>query len=98
MKMVPLASENMQEQTSETLQTLLLNLVMKVKKINKEMNDNIHVQRAQDTLDLARSPFKRVKARWSSEIEAIELELKSRNIKFTICTGDEIYDSEEYNE
>lgn len=96
MKMIALLEDKLSDQSSEYLQQLLLDRAMKVKKVNKEMNENIHVQRAQDALDLAKSPFKKIKLRWTSEIESIELELRSRNIKFNISI-DDVFPEETYN-
>lgn len=49
------------------------------------------VQKAIDALDLAKAPFKKARQKWQAEIDAIELELKSRDIKFSI-KYDDIYD------
>lgn len=94
MKILPLASDDLVRDTSEALQNLLLDRTVKIRKLNKEMNDDPRVQRCKDNLDIVKAPYKKIRSKWLSEIEAIELELRSRNIKFNISVS-EIYEEEE---
>lgn len=97
MRLVKLPDNNIQSQNTETLERVLLDRVVKLRKINKEMKENVHVQKAEDALARAKAPFKRARAQWLSEVEAIEVELRSRNIKFSICI-DDIFQDEEFEE
>lgn len=88
MKMLPILNNELKHQETAYLQQLLLDRAMKVKKISKELKENVHYQKAQDALEQARAPFKKMQTKWTSEILAIELELKARNIKFNITYND----------
>jgi hypothetical protein len=88
MRLVKLPENNVQKQQTDILEKTLLDRVIKLRKLNKEMKDNVHVQRAEDMLVRAKAPFKKARAIWLSEVEAIELELRSRNIKFNINFDD----------
>ena len=91
MKMMNIINNNLRTIDSEELQDILLMRVIKLRKLDKEMNEDPRVQKAHDALELARAPYKKTRSKWKSEIDAIELELKSRNIKFNIST-DDIYE------
>lgn len=91
MKLISLPDDNMKTKTVEELEHALLLRVIKLRKINKEMNTSAQVQKAQDALLLAKSPYKKAKAKWITEVEALEIELKSRDVKF-IIGWDDIYE------
>ena len=91
--MIQLPEDLIKEKDTETLQKVLLDRVVKLRKLSKEMRDSPQVQKAQDALEMAKHPFKKVRAKWMSEIEVIELELKTRNIKYNI-NWDDIYEEE----
>lgn len=93
MRLVKLPNNSLQSQTSDMLEKVLLDRVVKLRKLNKEMNNNAQVQRAQDALEKAKLPFKKARALWLAEVEALEIELRSRNIKFNICF-DDIFEDE----
>jgi hypothetical protein len=93
-RLVKLPDNSLQAQTSDILEKTLLDRVIKLRKLNKEMNTNAQVQRAQDMLEKAKLPFKKARAIWLAEVEALEIELRSRNIKFNICF-DDIFENEE---
>lgn len=88
MKIQKLIDDPLSNLGTDELQKTLLDRVVKIRKLQKEMNEDAEVQKAQDALEIAKLPFKKVRARWSSEIEAIELELKSRNVKYNIKWDD----------
>lgn len=88
MKLPRLPSEQIKSLTSEQIQNLLLEKVMKIKKLNREMKDDVHVQKAEDTLMLAKAPFKKLKNKWENEVSAFELELKTRKIDFNVHYDD----------
>lgn len=88
-----LEGEEKSKNTAE-LQEILLNRIIKLRKLQKEMKDNVHIQKAQDALEAAKLPFKKVRSKWISEVEAIERELKSRDISYNVH-WDEIYESED---
>lgn len=91
MKMLDLDNEY-SNYDNEQLQQILLTKVVKIRKLNKEMKDNVAVQKAEDMLAAAKAPYKRTGSRWRNEIETIELELKKRNIKFSIKQDDILID------
>lgn len=91
MKLISLPEDSMKTKTIEELEHALLMRVVKLRKLNKEMNTSAQVQKAQDALLLAKSPYKKAKAKWISEVEALEIELKSRDIKLDI-KWDDIYE------
>lgn len=88
MRLVKLPDNSMQKQGTDTLEKVLLDRVIKLRKLSKEMKDNVHVQKAEDMLTRAKAPFKKARATWLAEVEAIEIELRSRNIKFNINFDD----------
>lgn len=94
MKLVKLPNNSVQAQSTELLEKTLLDRVIKLRKLHKETKNDVHVQRAEDALIRAKAPFKKARAIWISEVEAIEIELRSRNIKFSI-NFDDIYTEEE---
>lgn len=64
MKLPKLPEDPIRSKTSEELQQFLLSRVIKLRKLNKQMNDDPHVQKAQDALAAAKQPFKKVRSRW----------------------------------
>lgn len=93
MKLIPLLDEKLSTLSTDVLQHQLLQRAIKVRKLNKECNENAIVQKAYDALNAAKAPFKKAKSKWLAEIEAIELELKSRNIKYNVVY-DDIFEGE----
>lgn len=91
MKLPKLPDDEMQQQPSDKLQEVLLNRVIKLRKLSKEMKDSVQVQKAQEALEVAKQPFKKARLKWLAEVEAIERELRSRDIKFNI-KWDDIYE------
>lgn len=93
MKIERLPDDTISSKSSDELQKFLLDRVVKLRKLNKEMAQDPKVQKAQDALIAAKLPFKKAKSKWIAEIEVVELELKSRDIKFNI-KWDDIYEDE----
>ncbi len=93
MKLQPMPSDPVKAQETPTLERVLLDRVLKIRKITKEMKNDPHINKAEDALMLAKLPFKKAKSKWKAEIEAIELELKSRGVKFDI-KWDDIYEED----
>jgi hypothetical protein len=90
MKLPTIPTNEVSLQTTEVLEKVLLDRVLKLRKLQKEMKEDAKIQRAEDVLIAAKIPYKIAKTKWVSEIGAIELELKTRNIKFSI-NWDDIY-------
>jgi len=95
MRMISMVDDQIKSKDSDTLQKFLLDRVLKLRKLSKEMNENAQVQKAQDSLEMAKAPFKKARAKWVAEMEAVELELKSRQIKFNINWDDVFGDENE---
>jgi hypothetical protein len=93
MKLPKLADDTLRSRDTEELREFLLTRVIKLRKLNKQMNEDPQVQKAQDALEMAKQPFKKTRSKWKAEVEAVELELKSRDIKFNI-KWDDIFEEE----
>lgn len=97
MKIFSLPDDEIKSKDSDTLQKFLLDRVIKMRKLNREMKNDVTVQKAEDALNIAKAPYKKIRSKWAGEIEAVELELKSRNIKFNI-QWDDIFSDNENND
>ncbi len=96
MKIFNIPDDDMKGCSTIDLERILLEKVVKLRKLNKETSEDPRVQKAKDALELAKLPFKKTRLKWVAEIEVLELELKSRNVKFNI-KWDDIH-SEDVNE
>lgn len=94
MKLPKIPEDPIRIKSTDELREFLLQRVIKLRKLNKQMLEDGKVQKALDALDIAKQPYKKTRARWLAEVEAVELELKSRDIKFSI-KWDDVHESEE---